>query len=182
MKYHPLIGKSVEVRYNHFDLSQLFIYIDGRFIQKAKQTKISRWDTAKKQAQPQQVKPAPKSNINHLAYLEKQHQQNKIQQAKQMLGQTNQQPKQQMTYTPARFFKEMAKVLKRKLEDFHAKELDEMQQAWYTYRPFDPRLVYIALAKAVLDKNTNQHISFYLQYIVNTHIEHNNKNTENRHE
>jgi len=174
-----LVGKSVEVKYNHFDLSEVFIYIDGRFIQKAKQTKISRWNTAKKQAQPQESNPAPKSNINHLAYLQQQHQQSKIQQAKKMLGQTNQQPKQQMTYTPALFFKEIAQVLKRKLEDFHAKELDCMQQAWDKYGPFEPPLVHIALAKAVLNKKTNQHISFYLGYIVKTHIEQNNTNKEN---
>jgi len=177
-----LVGKSVEVKYNHFDMSEVFIYLDGRFIQKAKQTKISRWNTAKKQPQPQQSKPAPKSNINHLDYLEQQHHKSKIQQAKQMLGQTNLQPKQQTSYTPALFFKEVAQVLKRKLENFHAKELDEMQQAWEQYGPFEPALVHIALAKAVLDKKTNQHISFYLEYIVNTHIEQNNKNKENQHE
>jgi hypothetical protein len=152
----------------------VFIYVDGRFIQKAKQTKISRWNTAKKQIQPQQTKPILKSNINHLAYLEEQHHNTKIQHAKQMLGQTNQKQKPQITYTHAQFFKEIAQVLKRKLEDFHAKELDEMKQLWDTYGPFEPPLVHIAMAKAVLDKKTNQHISFYLQYIVNTHIEHKN--------
>lgn len=171
-----LVGKSVEVKYNHFDLSEVFIYLDGRFIQKAKQTKISRWNTAKKQTLPQPAQPAPKSNINHLAHLEQQHQQNKIQQAKQILGQTCYHPKRQITYSDARFFKEIALVLNRKLEDFHAKELDEMQQAWNKYGPFEPPLVHIALAKAVLHKKINQHISFYLQYIINIHIEHNNKN------
>ncbi|MFQ5453627.1 MAG: hypothetical protein ACE5D6_05520, partial [Candidatus Zixiibacteriota bacterium] len=96
--------------------------------------------------------------------------------AKQMLGQSNHQPKQQPPYTKARLFKEMAQVLKRQLENFHANELDEMQQAWDKYGPFEPPLVHIALAKAILDKKTNQHISFYLQYIVNTHIEQKNKN------
>jgi len=177
-----LVGKSVEVKYNHFDLSEVFIFLDGRFIQKAKQSKISRWNTAKKQPQTQQSKQALKSNINHLAFLEEQHQQNKIRQAKQMLGHTNYQPKQQIVYTAAQFFKEMAQVLKRKLEDFHAKELDCMQHAWDKYGPFQPALVHIALAKAILDKKTGQHISFYLEYIVNTHIEQNNKNKENRHE
>jgi len=177
-----LVGKSVEVRYNHFDLSEVFIYIDGRFIQKARQTKISRWNTAKKQQKPQEPKPAPKSNINHLTYLQQQHQQSKIKQAKQMLGQTNSQPKQQIAYTAALFFKETAEVLKRKLEDLHANELDEMQKAWDKYGPFEPALVHIALAKAVLDKKTNQHISFYLEYIINNHIEQNNKNKDNSHE
>ena len=177
-----LVGKSVEVRYNHFDLSEVFIYLDGRFIQKARQTKISRWNTAKKQPQPQEAKPAPKSNINHLAYLQQQHNKSKIQQAKQMLGQSNHQPKQQTHYTAVRFFKEIAQVLKRKLENFHAKELDEMQQAWDKYGPFEPPLVHIALAKAILDKKTNQHISFYLKYIVNIHIEQHNKNKENHNE
>lgn len=175
-----LVGKSVEVKYNHFDLSEVFIYLDGRFIQKARQTKISRWNTAKKQSQPEESQPAPKSNINHLDYLEQQQNRSKIQHARQMLGQTNHQQKQQMAYTAAQFFKETAQVLKRKLENLHAKELDEMQQAWDQYGPFEPPLVHIALAKAVLNKKTNQHISFYLQYIVNTHIE--QKNKENRHE
>ena len=81
-----------------------------------------------------------------------------------------------MVYTAARFFKETAQVIKRKLENFHAKELDEMQQAWDKYGPFEPPLVHIALSKAILDKKTDQHISFYLEYIVNTHIEQKNKN------
>jgi putative transposase len=177
-----LVGKSVEVRYNHFDLSQVFIYREGRFLQKARQTKISRWNTAKKQQQTQQPKPAPKSNINHLAYLEQQHQHTKIQQATKMLGQSNDQSKHHLPYTKARFFKEIAQVLKRELENFHAKELDEMQHAWDKYGPFQPALVHIALAKAILDKKTGQHISFYLQYIVNTHIKQNNNNKENHHE
>lgn len=171
-----LVGKSVEVRYNHFDLSCVFIYLDGRFIQKASQTKISRWNTAKKQnQQPQTPEKTPQSNIHHLAHLEQQHQKSKIQKAQQLLGQTKPEPQQQTQFTKARFFKEVAIALKRKVEDFHAKELEQMQQSWDRFGPFDPALVHIALAKAIMDKKTDQHISFYLNYIVNTHINHQSK-------
>jgi len=170
-----LVGKTVEIRYNHFDLAQVFIYLEGRFLQKALPSKISRWNTAQKQPLPQTPTPAPPSNINHLAYLEQQHQQTKIYQAKQLLGHSNDQLPQQAPYTAAEFFKETATVLQRQLENFHASELIEMQHAWDKYGPFEPALVHIALAKAILDKKTGQHISFYLEYIIKIHIKQKNK-------
>jgi len=169
-----LVGKTVEVKYNHFDLSQVFIYLDGRFIQKARPSQVTRWNTAKKQPAPQPPQPAPQSNIQHLAYLEQQHQQTKVHQAKQLLGQTKAEPPSP-PFTAARFFKELAAALKRNVEHWHAQELDAMQQAWNQFGPFDPALVHIALSKAILDKKTDQHISFYLGYIIKTHINHQNK-------
>ncbi|MCP4651858.1 MAG: DDE-type integrase/transposase/recombinase [Candidatus Omnitrophica bacterium] len=176
-----LVGKAVEVRYNHFDLTEVFIYLDGRFIQKAKPTKISRWNTAKKQNAPTAPpEKRPQSNVCHLQYLEKQHQQNKIQQAKQLTGKTYQKPPQKILFTKARFFKEIATSLKRNLENFHAKELDQMQTTWDKFRPLDPALVHIALAKAIMDKKTEQHISFYLEYIIKIHINHQSEQTNDK--
>jgi len=169
-----LVGKTVEVKYNHFDLSQVFIYLDGRFIQKARPSQITRWNTAKKQPAPQPPKPTPKSNIKHLAHLEQQHQQAKVHQAKQLVGQTKTEPPSP-PFTSARFFKELATALKRNVEHWHAHELEAMQQAWDQFGPFEPALVHIALSKAILDKRTDQHISFYLDYIIKTHINHQNK-------
>ncbi|HEX9972160.1 MAG TPA: DDE-type integrase/transposase/recombinase [bacterium] len=169
-----LVGKTVHVKYNHFDLSQVFIYLEGRFIQSAKPTSISRWNTAQKQPAAKPSKPAPKSNIQHLAHLEQQHQQTKILHAKQLVGQTKAEPTPP-PFTSARFFKELATALQRTVEQFHASELNELQHAWDKFGPFEPALVHIALAKAILDKKTDQHISFYLDYIIKTHINHQTK-------
>jgi len=169
-----LVGKTIEVKYNHFDRSQVFIYLDGRFIQKAKPAKVSRWSKAKKQPPPQPSTPAPTSDIQHLKHLEQQHQQAKIQLAKQLLGHTKAEPTPP-PFTAAQFFKQLAATLKRNVEDWHAMELQEMQHAWDQFGPFDPALVHIALAKAILDKKNDQHISFYLDYIIKTHINHQNK-------
>lgn len=169
-----LVGKTVEVKYNHFDLSQLFIYLDGRFIQKAKPAKVSRWSKAKKQPAPQPSTPTPTSDIQHLKHLEQQHQHAKILHANQLLGHTTAEPTSP-PLTAAQFFKQLAASLKRNVEHWHATELQQMQHAWNQFGPFDPALVHIALAKAILDKKTDQHISFYLDYIIKTHINHQNK-------
>lgn len=169
-----LVGKTVQVKYNHFDLSQVFIYLDSRFIQKAHPAKVSRWNQAKKQPEPATPQPPPQSNIQHLAHLEQQHQQAKIQQAKQLLGQAPAEPASP-PFTAVRFFKELATALNRSVEQLHATELEAMQHAWDQFGPFDPALVHIALAKAILDQKTEQHISFYLAYIIKTHLNHQNK-------
>lgn len=168
-----LVGKTVQIKYNHFDLSQVFIYLDGRFIQKAHPAKVSRWNKANKQPTTPPP-PTPTSNIQHLKLLEQQHQQAKVQHANQLLGHSPAEPTAP-PFTAARFFKELATALHRNLEQFHATELDAMQQAWNKFGPFDPALVHIALAKAILDKKTDQHIAFYLNYIIKTHLNHQHK-------
>lgn len=109
-----LVGKTVQVKYNHFDLSQVFIYLDGRFIQKARPAKVSRWNQAHKQ--PTTPPPAPSSDIQHLKHLEQQHQQAKVQHAQQLLGHIPAQPTAP-AFTAAQFFKQLATALKRKVED-----------------------------------------------------------------
>jgi len=169
-----LVGKTVQVRYNHFDLSQVYIYLENRFLQTAKPMIISRWNTAQKQPVTEPAPPAPTSDIQHLQHLEQQHHQAKIQQAQQLLGQTRVEPIAP-PLTAAQFFKELATTLKRKVEAWHPTELQAMQRAWDQFGPFEPAVVHIALAKAILAKKTDQHISFYLDYIVKTHLNHQNK-------
>ncbi len=165
-----LVGKTVQVKYNHFDLSQVFIYLDGRFIQKANPAAVSRWNKANKQPTPPPI-PAPASDIQHLKHLEQQHQQTKVHQAQQLLGQRPAAPISP-PFTSAQFFKELATALQRNVTDWHPTELQTMQHAWDQFGPFEPALIHIALAKAILDKKTDQHISFYLDYIIKTHINH----------
>jgi putative transposase len=169
-----LVGKTVQVKYNHFDLSQVWICeLDGRFIQKAKPAAVSRWNKANKQPAPPPI-PAPCSDIQHLKHLEQQHQQTKVHQAQQLLGRSPAEPIPP-PFTAAQFFKELATALKRNVIDWHPTELQTMQQAWDNFGPFEPALIHIALAKAILDKKTDQHISFYLDYIIKTHINHQHK-------
>jgi len=135
-----LVGKTVQVRYNHFDLSQVFIYLEDRLLQAAKPTVVSRWNTAQKSrpvgnSQPPQT--VPPSNIQHLKQLEQQHHQAKIQQAQQLLGQTQPQPIAPPP-TAAQFFKELAIALHRNVESWHPFELEAMQQAWDKFGPFEP--------------------------------------------
>ena len=167
----------MEIRYNHFDLSEVFIYQNGQFLQKAGQTTLPRWNTSKKQDQPKPNSPPPKSGINHLAHLEEQHREHKKDQAQEMLGRQGQSPRRE-TFTMAHFFKAVASVLHRKVEQLHANELQLLQQAWNTYGPFQPPLVNTALAKAILAKGYDQHLSFYIQAIINSHFNHQNKNNQ----
>jgi len=171
-----LKDKWVEVRYNPFDLSEVFIYQDGRFLQKARQSKLARWNTAKKQNDPPpepDETPAP-SGVRQLAHLEKLHLEKQKEQAKQLLGRSA--PAVRETYTQAHFIKDVAGVLKRKVEDLHAAELEELQQAWITYGPLQMPLVHLSLTKAVLEKSYHQHISFYIKHIVDSHLKHKGDN------
>jgi LmbE family N-acetylglucosaminyl deacetylase len=47
-----------------------------------------------------------------------------------------------------------------------------MQRAWDTFGPFDPALIHIAMAKAIIRNKHDQHITFYLDHIIQTHIDH----------
>lgn len=170
-----LAGKTIEVRYHHFDLSQVAIYQAGHLLQYAKPVKISRWNTVQKQ-QPKPIPPPQKSNINHLALLEQQQQQQKVAQAEVLLGQ---QPPPN-DFTRAHFIHTVATALKRKLETWHASELEALNQAWQTYGPFEPALIHTALAKAIIEKRYDQHVSFYIQAIVATHLKHQTTFQENQ--
>jgi putative transposase len=177
-----LVGKTVEIRYNHFDLAQVLIYLNGQFIQKATQASLKRWNTASKLPRSGEQKTAkpPASGIKHLTHLEKQHQQQKVQQAKNLLGCSN---PTQPPFTSAHFFKAVATVLNRKVENLHVNELQALQQAWNAYGPFHPTFIHTALAKAIIAKGYHQHIDFYLNYIVQSHLKYQNHNQqENQHE
>ena len=166
-----LVGKSVEIRYNPFDLSEVYIYQEGRLLQKARQATLPRWNAAKKQAEaPAQASepPAP-SGIQHLAHLQNLHQQHKKEQAQQLLGQKAP-ATDQLPFTQAHFIKMVATILKRKVEELHASELQELEQAWNTYGPLQAPLVSTALAKAIIEKGPHQHISFYLEHIIASHL------------
>jgi len=170
-----LAGKTVEVRYDPFITETIFIYLDGQFIQKAHPASLPRWNTSKKQhPETNPAEKKPETNINHLQLLEQQHQQHKAQHAKTLLGQTPPQPGE-TPFTQAHLIKDIATVLNRTVETLHPQEIQEIDQAWKTYGPWQRSLVHIAMAKALLQKGKNQHISFYLQEIITTHLNHQNK-------
>jgi len=151
-------GKKVEIRYDPFDLSQVYIYHEGRFMQKARQASLPRWNTAKKQndSQPNAGDSPLKTGIKHLSHLENLPQQSRIKQAKKLLEDAPKQPDcyqkgdEKESFTSAHFFKAVATTLKRELENFQANEIEEMQKTWDTYAPLEGPLVYIALLKATL--------------------------------
>lgn len=160
-----LVDKKVEVRYNHFNLDEVFIYLDGQPICMAKQFKLSRWNQQKKNSVNEPIQKNI-TGIQHLSYLEKQYHKTKKQQAKMILGKA----KQESHFSFAKFTKAMAEVLKRKVEDFHPNELEQLKTTWDSFGPFEPPLIHTALGKAIIHKGYDQHISYYLDYIVKTHI------------
>lgn len=167
-----LAGKSVEIRFNHFDLSQVLIYLDGSFMQNANQAGLPRWNKTSKQPLPQTLEPVLPSGIKPLQLLEEQNQLDKIRQAKTILGKENPSPTNDPTFTKAHFTKHLANGLRRNLESFHPQELQEIDQAWQKYGPFIPGIMHLALAKAIIEKGVEQHISFYLDAIIQSHLKH----------
>jgi transposase InsO family protein len=173
-----LSGKTVELRYDPFNNQTVFIYRNGQFMQKAHPTSLPRWNTLKKQSR--KTAPAdkkPQTHIHHLQHLEQKHQQHKTRQAQELLGQTPPQPPKS-PFTLANLIKEIATVLDRTVESFHPQEIQDIEQAWTTYGPWQRPLVHIALARALLKKGKDQHIAFYLQEIITTHQNHPNKSDQ----
>jgi transposase InsO family protein len=165
-----LAGKNVELRYDPFDNQTVFIYLKGQFFQKAHPTtSLPRWNTSKKQ--PHKTNTPEKktdTHIRHLQHLEEQHQQHKIHKAQKLLGQTSPQP-EKTPFTKAHLIKDIATVLDRTVESFHSQEIQDIEQAWTTYGPWQRPLVHIAMGRAILKKGKDQHISFYIQEIIATH-------------
>jgi putative transposase len=173
-----LVGKSVEVRLDYFDLSQVLIYHNGNFWQKAKPAKISRWNRSQKKKQTQKTPPPPKSGIKYLKALEEKHHAQKVDHAKALLGQS-QAKSQSADFTEAHFVKTVADGLGRKVDELHQKELEQLGQAWQRFGPIEPALIHTALAKAIIAKGNRQHISFYVQAIIDAHLNAKNNQKEN---
>jgi putative transposase len=165
-----MAGKKVEIRFNHFDLSEVLIYCDGRFMQKAKQAGLPRWNKANKQLLPPSPEPILPSGVKPLQRLEEKNHLEKIKQAKTILGKENPPPADEATFTKAHFIKHLANGLRRNLESFHPLELQEIDQAWQQHGPFIPASMNIALAKTIIEKGVEQHISFYLDAVIQAHL------------
>jgi transposase InsO family protein len=167
-----LTGKTVEIRFNHFDLSEVLIYLDGRLMQKAQQAGRPRWNKANKQPLPQSAEPVLPSGIKPLQQLEQKNHLDKIRQAQTALGKDHPSSTEEASLTKAVFISHLAGALRRRLESFHPHELQEVDQAWQQYGPFLSGIMHIALAKAIIEKGVEQHISFYLEAIIQSHLKH----------
>lgn len=165
-----MAGKKVEIRFNHLDLAEVLIYCDGRFIQKANKAGLPRWNKANKQPLPSSPEPIPPSGVKPLQQLEEKHRLEKIKHAQTILGKLNALQAQDVPFTKAHFIKHLANGLRRSLESFHPHELQEIELVWQQQGPFNPPCTNIALAKAVIEKGVEQHISFYLDAIIQAHL------------
>ena len=63
-----LAGKIVEVRYNHFNMEEVFIYLEGQPVCKAKQFKLTRWNQNKK-TDKNKIAEKPVTGIKHLSSI-----------------------------------------------------------------------------------------------------------------
>jgi hypothetical protein len=112
------------------------------------------------------------SGIKPLQQLEQKNHLDKIRQAQTALGKENASLPDEVTLTKAVFISHLAGALRRRLESFHPHELQEVDQAWQQYGPFLSGTMHIALARAILEKGVEQHISFYLDAIIQSHLKH----------
>jgi hypothetical protein len=163
-----LHNRQVEVRYNPFDLSGVHIYYQGRFFQKARPAKISRWNLA---AKAKVLPPAPTSptGIKPLEQLAAQHHTQKQQHAQQLVGAKAQTEPQLLTLP--QFIHAVASALGKKADTFHPRELEAMQTFFANYQPLRADEVGIAMGKAVLAHGaTPQHIDVYLEAIKSVHL------------
>ncbi len=165
-----LKGRKVEVRFNPLDLNQVYIYLDGRFLQKALPAKLARWNQSQKKSQAKntQTDPPPQSGIKYLHHLKDQHHKQRQQDAQNLLPPPKN-PKPP-SYTSAHFIKTIAQTLGKKLDDLHATEVELIQSCWETCGPFPAPDVAIALGRAVVEKGANQHIDYYLDAIKLQHL------------
>jgi transposase InsO family protein len=169
-------NKKVEVRFNPFDLSCMHVYYAGRFVQKAKPAKISRWNTATKANQKAPMSPQVTTGIKPLKQLEQQHRSQKQQHAKELVGQPPAVRENDEPLTLPQFIHMMATMLKKKPDAFHPREVEAMQSFWGAYQPLTTECIGIAVAKAVLNHGCEQHIDVYLEAIKTLHLKANREN------
>jgi len=163
-----LHNRKVEVRYNPFDLSCVHVYYQGRFFQKARPAKISRWNLAAK-ANVSPPPPTVSTGIKPLQQLAVQHHTQKQQHAQQLVGASAQAPEQNLTLP--QFIHAVASALGKKADAFHPRELEAIQTFFATYQPLRVDEVGIAIAKAVLAHGARpQHIDVYLEAIKSVHL------------
>lgn len=159
-----LADRWVEVRFNPFDLSQVLIYYNGQFYEKARPFVAKRW--VHKQVEDLKEKPEVKPpQADYLKVLKAHHHQMKIKEVEKLQFQELPKNPEKGDFQLPHFIRLVARCLKRRLEELDPQELEALGDFWERYGPLEVATCGIALLKAISDKGSTQHLSFYLEVI-----------------
>lgn len=151
-----LVGQKVEIRFDPDDLEVVKIYLAGDFFQQARILRLSP-HTKPKQIQAEESKPV--TGVNYLKNLTDEY------------NASN----QELLFGPKQIpsdnrltLSDLLTLLNRKGFHLLAFETAEVKKYFDTYGPFDKNMATNVLETLIKLKGTKQHISFYLQKLVDT--------------
>jgi transposase InsO family protein len=151
-----LVRQNVEIRFDPDDLEVVKVYLAGEFFQQARILRVPPQRRKKEKTEKQ----SPGTGINYLKRLVTEH---KNQKEKLLFG-----PK--VTSDNRFTLADLLTILERKGFHLSSYEKKEAQKYFDAYGPFNKELATQTLEKLAKLRGTKQHISFYLQKIVEVHL------------
>ena len=172
-----LRGKRVEIRFNPFDLSKIFIFYQGEF--QCMATPYHMIQHQHKKVKPNEVtklgelKPL-KSSISYFKALEEKAKESKshklvIPEAEpEPAPEVSQEIKEEhpLKFSEANFYE----LVYEKLGKFTANERKKIRTYWREYGPFDGKLTDESIVRTVKTKGKTQNINYYLEAIRREHL------------
>lgn len=174
-----LRGKRVEIKFNPFDLSKIYVYWQGDFqcmaipyhiIQHQHKKVKAHEETKLGKKQPFQ------SSISYFKALEEKAKEDKTQQIvlpEEKIDQvlTKHQEEDKTPEYSLKFSKiDFYTLIHEKLGQFSGNERKQIKSYWKNYGPLDHKLTSESIERAIDIKGTTQHLSYYLETIRREHL------------
>ena len=171
-----LADKKVQIRFNPFDLSRLYVYLNDEFHSEAKPFKfIAQQD--KRVRSEKESKPKPdeefKSSVDYFSALEEKAKGTKPHQPViPIINKNKKEPaSEKQKEFPLKFSKgEFFEELTSHLGCLSTRERKKVNQLWGEAGPFDSKLTKEAMDRGINFKGDSQHISYYLEAIRREHM------------
>ncbi|MCK4422958.1 MAG: Mu transposase C-terminal domain-containing protein, partial [Candidatus Omnitrophica bacterium] len=173
-----LRGKRVEIRFNPFDLSKIYIYYQGEFKCIAKPYHILRGKHKKVKASEETrlgKKQPLQSSVSYFEALSKKAEKNKKQPLETMIPPAGPEPaltENKAPSGPALKFSEahFYELMHEKLGKFTANERSRVKGSWKKHGPFDEKLTEETMGRTIDLKGKTENINYYLESIKREHF------------
>lgn len=171
-----LANKKVQIRFNPFDLSKLYVYLNGEFHSEAKPFKlVAQHDKRVRHEKGEKPKPDEefRSSISYFSALEEKTKGAKPHEAViPLINEEKKEPvKEKPEEFPLKFSKgEFFEELTRHLGCLGRRERRKVNLLWSETGPFDEKLTREAIGRTLKFKGNSQHISYYLEAIRREHM------------
>ena len=171
-----LADKKVQIRFNPFDLSRLYVYLNDEFHSEAKPFKlIAQQDKRVRDEKKPEPKPDEefKSSVDYFSALEEKAKGTEPHQPViPLINENKKEPtSEKQEEFPLKFSKgEFFEELTSRLGCLSTRERKKVNQLWVEAGPFDSKLTKEAMDRGINFKGDSQHISYYLEAIRREHM------------